>query len=234
MKTSLVAVGGGRGFVVRYGLHRYVITAAHCLPRLPPAHAAADDHERIYANLMGEVGGAQTVWAECDFVDPIADIAILCSPDIQALWEEADLYEKLIEPKIPLRIAALPHPPVEDPKIPKHLHATVQGTQPATLISLTCERFSCKVRYSASSRSLWIEGAEQPIVGGMSGSPILDEVGAAVGLISISAGDIVEGKEIGRPREGGPNPRLINCLPGWFLMDQLQQRVDKELAKTGG
>ena len=50
-------------------------------------------------------------------------------------------------------------------------------------------------------------------MGGMSGSPILDLAGAAVGLISSSAGDIVDGKELGKPREGGPNPRLLHCLP---------------------
>lgn len=192
MKTPLVAVGGGRGFVVQSGWHRYVITAAHCLPHLPPAAAAADC---IYANLLGEIGAAATfIWAECAFVDPVADIAILCSPDDQALWEEADLYEKLIEPKVPLRVAALPPPPIEDPKIPQHLRDDVQGTRPARLISITCDEFTCMVGYSASSRSLWIEGAEQPIVGGMSGSPILDQDGAAVGLISISAGETARGR----------------------------------------
>jgi hypothetical protein len=143
------------------------------------------------------------------------------------LWEEADRYEKLIEPKIPLCVAVLPHPSVED------LRDTVHGTRAARLISITCEEFTCRLSYSASARSLWIEEAEQPIVGGMSGSPILDQDGAAVGLISSSAGDIMDGKEIGRPREGGPNPRLTHCLPGWFLMDELQQQVDEEVAKTG-
>jgi hypothetical protein len=215
MKTPLVAVGGGRGFVVQSGLHRYVITAAHCLPHLPPAEPAA--YGNLYANLLGEIGApAQFVWAECDFVDPVADIAILCSPDNQAVWEEAERYEKLIEPKIPLRVAALPHPPVEDDP---------WGTRAARLISITCDEFTCRVGYSASSRSLWIEGAEQPIVGGMSGSPILDQDGAAVGLVSVSAGFIEDGKELGSPREGGPNPQLIHCLPGWFLMDLLQQTI---------
>src|ERR1700751_5475619 len=112
MKDSLVAVGGGRGFVVWLDdRDRYVITAAHCLPHLPPlGDANCDTHACTYRNLLGEIGEEQTVWAECAFVDPVADIAILCSPDNQALWEEAAQYEELIEPKVPLRAAALPHP----------------------------------------------------------------------------------------------------------------------------
>jgi hypothetical protein len=36
---AIVAVGDGRGFVVQVDEHRYVITAAHCLPDLPPARS---------------------------------------------------------------------------------------------------------------------------------------------------------------------------------------------------
>ena len=58
---AIVAVGDGRGFVVQVDEHRYVITAAHCLPDLPPACAASYEHERTYGNLLGPLGGERTV-----------------------------------------------------------------------------------------------------------------------------------------------------------------------------
>jgi hypothetical protein len=68
----------------------------------------------------------------------------------------------------------------------------------------------------------------------MSGSPILDQDGDAIGIVCVSAGfGTSDGRELGRNRRGGPNPRVTHCLPGWFLMDELQQQVDEEVAETG-
>ncbi len=98
---SIIAVGGARGFVVQGGPpfeRRYVITAAHCFPRPPEGFAIGYTNERTYADLLGPLGGEQTVAAECVFVDPIADIAVLAAPDSQALWEEAPAaYDALVE-----------------------------------------------------------------------------------------------------------------------------------------
>jgi hypothetical protein len=46
-----------------------------------------------------------------------------------------------------------------------------------------------------------VTAAAQPIQSGMSGSPILDADGDAIGAVSTGAG----------------NPRLLDALPGWFL-----------------
>ena len=56
--------------------------------------------------MLGPLGGERTVAAECVFVDPIADIAVLGAPDVQALWEEAEAYDALIEdlPALPVRV----------------------------------------------------------------------------------------------------------------------------------
>jgi hypothetical protein len=41
-RQSVISVGeGGRGFVLAHAHRRYVATAAHCLPFLPPAHGAS-------------------------------------------------------------------------------------------------------------------------------------------------------------------------------------------------
>lgn len=61
---------------------------------MPPCLSAAHDRERTYANLIGPLGAEPTVTAECVFVDPVADISVLGSPDGQ-------------EPMPPLPIGAL-------------------------------------------------------------------------------------------------------------------------------
>lgn len=68
------------------------------------------------------------------------------------------------------------------------------------LLSLDGEWFPCKVRYF-SDGPIWIEGAAQNIVGGMSGSPILADDGTVIGVLATS--NHIDG---GESRQGGPNP----------------------------
>jgi len=87
---AIVTVISGRGFVVEAGHERLVITAAHCLPHLPPCHGAANLDETTYDNLLGPFGDHEPkVSAECRFADPVADISVLGSPDDQALCPPA-------------------------------------------------------------------------------------------------------------------------------------------------
>lgn len=76
------------------------------------------------------------------------------------------------------------------------------------MLSLDGEWFNCRI--TSLGRSLWFEEAAQPVIGGMSGSPIVLPDGGAVGLVSNS----VEGEN---PGPGGPNPLLAADLPGWLL-----------------
>src|SRR6266487_3884968 len=99
---TVVTVGAGRGFVVTGRRDRLVITAAHCLTRkgevsLPPPMNFSYTQERTYPTLLGPLGKKPTVWAECLFVDPISDIAVLGPPDDQALYDEYNAYETLME-----------------------------------------------------------------------------------------------------------------------------------------
>ena len=85
-------VGDGRGFVVERHEYRFVITVSHCLPYLPPCHLAAYLEEKPYGGLLGPIDGDKPViCAECLFVDPVNDLAILGTPDDQELCEQADL-----------------------------------------------------------------------------------------------------------------------------------------------
>ena len=75
----------GRGFVVqRYGDRRIrehiVLTAAQCLPFLPSSRAHLG--ERIYKWVLGPLGLETAVWADCQFIDPIANIAVLAATSI--------------------------------------------------------------------------------------------------------------------------------------------------------
>ena len=77
-----------------------------------------------------------------------------------------------------------------------------EGEIGAWLLSLNQTWFSCQVHYHAMG-ALWIADTAEPIRGGMSGSPIMSEDGATIGVVSIAA--------------HGPNPCLANHLPGWLL-----------------
>ena len=196
-RHAVVRVGEGRGFIVeakhRLGPRRYVITAAHCLPSFPPAMAIPGIEERTYARLLGPLGDVDPqVWAECLFADPIGDVAVLGCPDGQALPDEAEAYDMLTETTPALPIGEAPQ----------------KGR--ARLLTLGRRWRQCVVKHYGGP--LWIEDAAQPIVGGMSGSPILANDGWAIGMVCVSRG------VAGAPSvSDGPNPRLTDSLPGWLL-----------------
>src|SRR5438445_6391279 len=91
LKSGVITVGHGRGFVVEGAGERLVITAAHCLPSLPPALPSFVLEARTYGPLLARRGEQPRAWAVCPFVDPIPDIAVLGSP----ADPHADDYEAL-------------------------------------------------------------------------------------------------------------------------------------------
>lgn len=187
-KTAVVTVGAGRGFVVNGKPDRFAVTAAHCLPFFPPCHGASGLEERTYKDLLAPLCSKPAVWAECLFADPIADIAVLGSPDNQELFAEAEAYEALVESTTPIAIADAPK----------------EGC--GWLLSLDQKWFRCTVQI-VNDRWLWVSKLDQPIVPGMSGSPIISNEGAAIGVVALA--------ESSRSLEC-PNPRLVHALPGWL------------------
>jgi len=81
LKSGVITVGHGRGFVDEGAGERLVITAAHCLPSLPPAGSSFGLVARTFGPLLALRGEEPSAWAVCRFVDPIADIAVLGSSD---------------------------------------------------------------------------------------------------------------------------------------------------------
>ena len=48
------------------------------------------------------------MWGECVFVDPIADVAVLGTPDNQGFDKEAEAYDAVVKATFPLPIGDLP------------------------------------------------------------------------------------------------------------------------------
>ena len=199
--AAVLRVGEGRGFVVKTVESEscnLIITAAHCLPFLPPAHPASYLQEGTYQRLLGPLGAEPTVWAECRFVDHVNDIAVLGSPDDQDLAQEAPRYAALTQAVSPVPIAEAP------------------GRGPGWLLGLDGQWGRCAVQHLGGG--LWISDAATGIAPGMSGSPILTTDGAAIGVVSVSGGS--EGE---MHTEDGPNPRLTWHLPAGLLSVMLRR-----------
>ncbi len=166
---SVIRVGEGRGFVVNGSM---IITAAHCLPNLPTGFGIGDVEERTYRKLLARLGfkGKTFITAECLFVDPVADIAVLGPPDYQVFFDEND-YDTLVESIEPLAVSAV--------------ITNKAAEQRAWMLSLAGDWFACKVKHHGGP--WWPTDCAQHIEGGMSGSPILDDTGAAIGVVAASS-----------------------------------------------
>ena len=201
---SVLTVGkGGRGFVVKYGLGRrsgrIVVTAAHCLPTVSPADSGKLIGDVSYAKILGPLGEEPTVSAKCLFADPVSDLALLGPPDKQALPDESDAFEALIDAATRLPIGDIP----------------AATKIRAWLLSLEDDWLPCSVIHHGGN--ILIENASLTVLEGMSGSPILNDLEMAIGLVTTGSqepGTLLAGR--------GLNPRLVNSLPVWAVVDALK------------
>ncbi|MCK1417646.1 trypsin-like peptidase domain-containing protein [Bradyrhizobium sp. CW4] len=179
LTSAVVRVGrGGRGFIVgTKGLARYVVTAAHCLPRsrYPRPNLANGSKQLAFSQIIGPLGSKPTIWAELQVLNLIDDLAVFGELDDEVFSEE---YAKLTDTA--MKAGVPPH----------------QVEMPGWVLSLDCRWVPCTVQ--SGDRLLHISKAK--IENGMSGSPILNAAGAAIGLIST----------------GSTNPSLADCLPPWI------------------
>ncbi len=116
---------------------------------------------------------------------------MLGPPDYQVFDEESDAYDALVENLEPLTVSAA---------------ATDSNVeQRAWMLSLAGDWFSCTVKHHGGP--WWPADCAQPIEGGMSGSPILNDAGEAIGVVTASSNMSL----------GSPNPRLCWQLPAGLL-----------------
>jgi hypothetical protein len=189
----------GKGKLRRRRWPRVIVTAAHCLGKLPPPHAMAYAEDKTY-NLLGSLdGGKGNICAECLFVDPVADIAILGAPDGQLgqeMYEQAEDYEALVDVAPALRIGK--------PRTGRGWILSLDGHWVPTPMKVHSTWFGTALS----------TGPTKP---GMSGSPILNDAGLAVGVV------VIGGETIGRQGNAkddslnGPQPILRRDLPGRFV-----------------
>jgi hypothetical protein len=195
--ASVVQVGDGRGFVVEVAnkyfgyARRLIITAAHCLPKMPPPITAMYLHEKTWLNLVGPLRGKPGIAVECLFFDPISDLAVLGPPDDQELYEQTEAYEAFLESLTPLPIAE------------------AEETGEAWFLFLDKRWFSGRFD-RIHWGSMWFSKLEQPIFGSMSGSPILNSEGAAIGVVNL--GDTNPSAESEEWQTA-----LYRNLAGWML-----------------
>lgn len=175
---AVVRVGDGRGFVVEgpREIDRVVITAAHCLPALPPAHGASYVSERTFHSLLGGLCGEASTRVGCEvlFADPVCDLAVLGRPDDPA---DADAYDPFIGSCSALRIAKPP-----------------RALKQAWLFSLGSDWYSVKAESPRCTN--WIFMTSARIEGGMSGSPIVLANGRAVGVVALGGDDFTWNPQI--------------------------------------
>ena len=190
-----VATGERNSFV-----RRIVVTAAHCLPKRPPCQSS--EPERTYPDVVSPLGTSEpSLMAECMFVDPVADIAVLGAPDHQIFSDAFLAYEEFIRTIDALSLNLNTRPMIKP----------VTGW----LLSLDGHWTRCRITELPNIQSpggLWIAEASAGIEGGMSGSPILLDDGRVIGVVCTSGG-----REDEMHTDGGPQPKLMNHLPGWLV-----------------
>lgn len=194
---GIVRVGEGSGFLVQGRCTGFIVTAAHCLPRLPDPLMAGDDE--VYVKVKSRVNDAADWVLTTDvFIDPCSDVAVLSEvdnqrPDLGAEWEK---YCDLVEQAKPLPISL---------DIPDH------GYECRAYLPQVDGTWSTGTAYFAGLEyrqvAITLDGDSARIQGGTSGSPLLNANGEVIGVVKIGSTTHPDG-QASCPAE---------ALPGWIL-----------------
>lgn len=201
---SIVKVGKGRGFVIadgwRDGLPPLVVTAAHCVQKMPVAHLDRYLEEQTFP-LLGPLFGQPRVWAMVLFYDPIGDVAVLGQPDNQTMSKQADEYEELLADCKPLVIEAAP--PAKGSGFVFDLKGKCRP------ITYTC--------WNGFPAQPWVHVKGYSFTGGMSGSPVVTG-GRALALVAAGSSDDDE-------YANTPSPSLSAAIPSRLLPSPKERKL---------
>ena len=189
---------GGQGVLVPGG---FILTAAHCIDWAGTGGMALGDH---FVEKVRTRDGRKFL-AEVYAVEPVADIAALGAPDGQVLYDDCEAFETFAEdtPAVALFPRAV--------EVDENLRIYVRGHK-GNWITGRATRYGLPGKPPNGAVCLH---AEQRIVGGDFGGPVVDRFGRLVGLVSWS-GEQVEWDGGFR----GMTPTPWTALPCW-LMNQI-------------
>jgi S1-C subfamily serine protease len=179
----------GRGFVVPGS---YIVTAAHCVPWSVEGLMALDDYFLVKIITADGIRLTGQVVA----VEPVSDIAVIGSPDNQTFIEEAEAFDKFV--------------------------ASVKGLPLCSDEFASCQKVLVHIlthsgEWLSGHSSQWGDNAptlyvetDPTIPAGTSGSAIVNDCGAVVGVVSNSSES--EGTTAGC----GTCARPCQSLPVWL------------------
>lgn len=201
----------GQGVLVR---NKLVITAAHCISWSSNGSMVLGDYfiEEIEAE-----GGRELKLAPI-IVEPMTDLAVLGSLDGQEFPLEDDAFDNFCEMTTPAKISRNPFR-ADKVKIIQH-----QGFRPLREYEFRIHIYThegCWIQGTASVRHdspMMFVKTDHVVKGGTSGSPILNDYGELVGIVSTAWG------ESGVEREG-IHPIIRRALPVWIYNEITKQTV---------
>ncbi len=176
---------GGQGVYIGNG---FVLTAAHCL-EFDTAGAIAEGFPPVYYIDRPE---GESIWCSPVSIDPCSDLAVVGPCDNQQLSERHRELLSFFEDVVPIDIRREPLQPEESTscEIRTHLGTWVSG----------------KMTRHSDMPWAWLE-ADENIIGGTSGGPIVDEDGQIIAVVSITGDDDAS----------GPHSIPSLWLPPWLL-----------------
>lgn len=178
--------GTGLGFLVAGGL---IVTAAHCVDFDIEGQMALGDY---YLQSIETSDGRRFLVSPL-FVEPVSDLAVFGSADDQEFSEDAQAFERFVESITPIPVAMDLADDERSVSIFSHERKWLDGTA------------SGFQSFSRLSRTLFVT-AKAPVLGGTSGSAILNDDGAAISVVSVFS------HSNDNNMSEGPNPIIGKCL----------------------